>query len=189
MNSFGNRWLLGLAALLATIKFMLLPWLDHQAEHVERLEVLTQQLDRSVGVIANRQSIIKAVEQVESSTVAARLRFPDVSDPQGFRLTVQQGIGGAAAQASVNVRVFEWIVDGEVKPARLAFSRARVQMDGGFRSLASFQASLEGEYPNMTVREINLSAPAMIGAPNESSASLTIVADFFFRPVASEPAK
>lgn len=189
MTSLGNRWLLAFAALLAAVKFLLLPWLDHQAEGVERLEVMTQRLDRSVGVIANREAIIKAVEQVESSTVAARLRFPDVSDPQGFRLTVQQGLGGAAAQASVNVRVFEWIVDGEVKPARLAFSRARVQMDGGFRTLAAFQASLEGEYPNMTIREINLSAPAMIGAPDESLASLTLVADFFFRPVALEPAK
>jgi hypothetical protein len=60
-----------------------------------------------------------------------------------------------------------------------------VQFEGGFRNLVTLQANLESRYPNMVIRELNLSSSAMIGAPDESLASLTLVADFYFRPSAA----
>jgi len=185
MTSSRNRLLLMLAIGLAGIKFLVLPWIEQQAAAAERLAVLTQRLDRSTGVVQNRESIRKAVDEVEKSTITARTRFPDEPDVEGYRLGVQQNIGSAGTTAGVTLKAFEWIVDGEVKPARLVYSRARVQFEGGFRNLVTLQANLESRYPNMVIRELNLSSSAMIGAPDESLASLTLVADFYFRPSAA----
>lgn len=177
------RTLLAFALVLAAVRFLLLPWLDQQATAVEQLGVLTQRLDRSAGVVQNREAIRTAVQEIEKSTRSARDRFPDATDIAGYRLGVQQSIGAAGAQAGVSMKAFEWVVDGEAKDARLVFSRARVQFDGGFRSLVTLQANLEAQYPNMLIRELNLSAPSMIGGPNETLASLTLVADFYSRPI------
>lgn len=184
MNSARNKVLLALALSLAAVKFLLLPWIEGQAQAIERLQVLTQRLDRSAAVVQNREAIRKAVEDLEVSTRLARDRFPDAADVAGYRLSVQQAVGAAGSSAGVSVKAFEWVVDGEAKPARLAYSRARVQFEGGFSSLVRLQANLEATYPNMVVRELNLSSAGMIGAPDESLVSLTLVADFYFRPLA-----
>jgi hypothetical protein len=182
MSMDRNRALVLLALGLAFIKFILVPWLDQQADSIEQLSVLTKRLDRAEGVIANRLAIEEAVKDTESSVRLARQRFPDAVDPQSFKIGVQQSVSAVAGDTGLVVKLFEWVVEGDAKRARLAYSRARIQIDGGFRQLATLQATLEARFPYMFVREFGLAAPAMIAAPDESVASITIVADFYYRP-------
>lgn len=185
MNAARNRALLVLAVALAVIKFLLMPWFEQQADAIDRLSVLTKRLDRAEGVIANRVAIEKAVAETESSVRLARQRFPDGGDVQSFQIAVQQSVSAVASESGLVIKLFEWVVQGDAKNARLAYTRARIQLDGGFRQLATLQATLESRYPHMFVREISLTAPSMISAPDESPVSLTIIADFYYRPQAA----
>jgi hypothetical protein len=188
MNPTRLRYLLVFAALLAAVRFGVMPWLEHQADAVERLQVLTKRLDRATGVIENRAEISKVVSEVEAATVAVRQRYPSGTDVQSFRLDVQQKVSAVISQAGLSVKLFEWAVDGEIKDARLQFVRARFQVDGPFRQLVSTQANLEATFPNMAIRELNLVAPVLIAGPDDSPAVMTLVADFYFRPSAAEVA-
>lgn len=185
MNATRNRSLILIALALALVKFLLMPWFEQQGDAVERLSVLTKRLDRAEGVIANRAAIEKAVAETESSVRLARQRFPDAIDLQSFQIGAQQSVTAVAAESGLVIKLFEWVVQGDARNARLAYTRARIQLDGGFRQLATLQATLEARYPHMLVREFGLTAPAMIAAPDESPASLTIVADFYYRPAAA----
>ena len=186
MSASRLRYLLGLAIVLAAIRFLLVPWWEHQADGVERLQVLTKRLDRAEGVIENRSAIAKAVDEVEAATVTIRRRFPNAVDLQSYRLDIQQKVSASVSQSGLVIRLFEWAVDGGVKEARLQFVRARFQVEGPFRQLVATQANLETGFPNMAIRELNLVAPALIAGPDDSPAVMTVVADFYFRPTATE---
>jgi hypothetical protein len=177
-----NQWLLGILSALLAVKFVLQPWLESQSEEAAALAVLTQRLDRSIGVIENREAIGKSASSMQVSLARVRQRFPDAADLQSYRIEVQEKVGATAAQAGLGIKSFEWLADGRATDAGLVFSRARFQIDGGLRRLVELQTGLEGQWPNMFVRELNLSGPTVFAAPDESAASLTLVADFYFRP-------
>jgi hypothetical protein len=178
-----NQLLLAVAAALAAIRFLIVPWIDWQSEQHDALAVLTQRLDRAAGVVENRVAIDKAVVDVEKKTLALRSRFPSEPDTETFRLQSQQQISAIASEFGLNVRVFEWVLDGEDASARLSHSRARVQIEGPARALAQCQAALETRMTNLAVREVLLSFRNPSTTPDEQGA-LTIVVDLYRRPVA-----
>jgi len=189
MSDERYRPLLWVALALAAIKFLLLPWLDHQATAAERLAVLTQRLDRSAGVIQNRAEIERALKEVEGVAILARKRFPDATDASAFRLGAQQDVSDIGAKSGLTLKIFEWILDGQAAGAGLEYSRARIQFEGGFKNLVTAQAGLETRFPNMVIREVTLGAATMISAPDQSLATLTVIADFYFRPMGAQVAK
>lgn len=179
-----NQLLLSVAAALAIIRFGIMPWLEWQAEQRDALAVLTQRLDRAVGVIENRPAIDKAVVAVEKHVTALRAPFPSEVDAETFRLQSQQQISAIAAEFGLNLRTFEWMLDGEEQAARLAFARARVQLEGGNRALAKAQAALETRLVNLAVREVNLTFRNPSGGPDDQGGTLSLVVDLYRRPVA-----
>ena len=52
-----NQVLLIVAAGLVVIRFVIVPWLNWQSEQRDALAVMTQRLDRAIGVIENREAI------------------------------------------------------------------------------------------------------------------------------------
>ena len=184
MNGERNRWLLGIALVLAAIKFLLMPWLEHQAVAAERLAVLTQRLDRSTGVIQNRAAITQALGDLRAAVAAPRGRFPDAADASAFRLGAQQGVSAVVSQAGLSLKIFEWVVDGVAAAGGLEYSRARIQFEGGFKSVVDAEVRLETSFPNMAIRELNLIAATPLAEVNQSLVTLTLIADFHYRPTA-----
>ena len=183
MNSLRNRWLLGIAAALAAVRFVIIPWLDFQAAEAEELAVLTKRLDRATGVVQNRQLIAKTLAEVESSTLEARARFPQAQNRQSFRLAAQQEVSEAIGAAGLNVKLFEWVMDGRSEDARMEYSRARIQIEGGLRQVVATQAALEGKFPNMFVRDLAVTTGTRISAPDDSLVYMSLVVDFYYRPL------
>ncbi len=182
MNSVRNRWLLGIAAVLAAVRFIIIPWIDFQAVEAEKLAVLTKRLDRATGVVQNQQLIAKTLAQVKSSTLKARARFPQAEDRQSFRLSAQQEVSDLIGAAGLNVKLFEWVMDGRAEDAHLEYSRARIQIEGALRQVVSTQAALEGKFPNMFVRELTVTSGTRISAPDDSLVYMILVVDFYYRP-------
>ena len=122
------RMLLVLAAVLAALRFAVVPWMQQQAEQRQQLEVLTQRLDRSVAVVQNAEAMQAALGKVVEVTEAARAPFPLVDDRERFRLDAQRMLAGVAQRGGVSVTLFDWVVDGEAPQAGMAYGRVNASL-------------------------------------------------------------
>jgi hypothetical protein len=177
-----TRTLLAVVAVLAVLRVVIVPWIEAQNEARDELQVLTQRLDRSEGVVANRTEILALLERLRAERGAALERFPVAASPDEFRLASQQRLGEMARQAAVEIRVFDWILEGSVPDAGLGYGRARVTLQGPLRELIRLHGEIEGSTPNAGLRELQyqLRGTAADG-PTEASAEATITMDLFYR--------
>jgi hypothetical protein len=182
MGSRRNAWLLGIAVVLAALRFVLMPWIHSQAESRERLQVLTQRLDRSVGVRQNRAAILRAAKELQAAAAEAESRFPAAPDAAAFRLDSQRQIGAIVAAAGLKMALFDWLLEGRLEGNSLSYGRVRFQAEGALKDLVRVDGELEGSLPFLAVREMQLALTTPAPAPNETRGTLTIVADLFYRP-------
>ncbi len=182
MTSERTRTLLWLLAVLVAVRFVLLPWRESQDESLERLQVLTDRLDRSEAVFANRAVITDALGKLEKSTEATRSRFPDAPDEAAFRLEQQQAVSDKLEAVGLSVSEFNWLVAGELVDANLRFSRFRVQTSGDIGAIARFVSSIETSDPHLLVRELTLTPvnAQQIGL-GSGSTQLTLLVDAYYR--------
>ena len=173
--------LLALAAILAAVRFVLWPWLDAQGAARDELRVLTQRLDRSLGVIQNRQSIVRSEAALAKNVADARKIFPEFSSADVFKLETQQQVAALVSGAGLTVSSFAWIVEGKAPSGVLAYGRARLQIGGELGKLASVHGELETRFPGLRIREINMLGEGPIGNPASASANLNVVFDAFYR--------
>jgi hypothetical protein len=102
---------------LAALKFLLLPWVEIQNESRLALEVLTQRLDRSIGVIQNRERIIKSEGELREADLKNFERFPTFSSLESMKLDAQVKIGGVAQSHDLRAGLFEWVLSGDATEA------------------------------------------------------------------------
>jgi hypothetical protein len=181
------RWLLGLALVLVALRFAIVPWAQAQVERRQQLEVLTQRLDRSAGVVEDKAEILAAQGRLGNVSKATRAIFPEVEDKERFRLDAQRMLSGIAGRGDVKVTLFDWIVDGESAKAGLAYGRVNASLQGPLDSLVAVHGQVEGEMPFAAVREVKLET-AGNGASGlaDESATLLLVIDLFYRPVVAQ---
>ena len=181
------RWLLGLALVLVALRFAIVPWAQAQVERRQQLEVLTQRLDRSAGVVEDKAEILAAQGRLRNVSKATRAIFPEVDDKERFRLDAQRMLSGIAGRGDVKVTLFDWVVDGESAKAGLAYGRVNASLQGPLDSLVAVHGQVEGEMPFAAVREVTLET-AGSGASGlaEESATLLLVIDLFYRPVVAQ---
>lgn len=179
-----NKFFLAVAASLAAVKFVLLPWLDNQNDARVSLEVLTQRLDRSLGVIQNRVQIITAEQSLREATGKNLVRFPYFPALDAMKLDVQVRVGEMAKAQNLRTGLFEWILAGEAEGTGLQFGRARLQVSGELRKLAVFHGELESAFPNMVVRELKIES-VPVDRFDEYGGTFTIVSDFYSKKAES----
>ena len=187
MASPRYRLLLGIAAVLAALRFGVVPWVEAQAAARERLQVLTQRLDRSVGVIDNREAVLSAAESLEAAAGEARARFPEFDSAESFRLEGQRRIGALAAASGLSLAVFDWVLEGAVEASGVAYGRTRFQVEGALRDVVRLHGELEGQLPTLSVRELQLNLAGPAAGVGETRATLTVLADLFYRPREASP--
>ena len=176
-----RRLLVGLVAVLAGLRFVVVPWIAAQNEQREGLEALTRRLDRSEGVVRNRSAIEATQKQLAARAEALRAQFPAAANPDEFRLAEQRRIGELARRLGVTVQVFDWILEGEDTAAGLKFGRARVNLEGPLPSLIRAHAALESGSPNGFVRDLRLNLAAPADGPSTVRATASLVIDLYFR--------
>ena len=181
MDADRKRTLIGVLLALIVLRFGILPWLEMQADSRERLEVLTNRLDRSTGVVMNRSAIKQAVSRLEQANSADRSRFPVAEGPEGARLAAQKKVTDMAVKQAVVIEGFEWVLDGPVDGKGLPFVRGRIFFKGDMRRVAFLLGELETQLPSMTVREAIHTFENPVYGSDEYRASLMLMADFYFR--------
>jgi len=176
-----RRWLIGLLLALLAVKFGVLPWVESQGDAREQLDVLTKRLDRSTGVVLNRAAITASLLALEKANAADRARFPESVNVESFRLEAQQRVTALAQTQSLQIEAFDWVLDEPPRGSNLGFVRGRIILRGDMRTLASLLGVLEGELPNMVIREVSYNMETLANGPHGNRAIMTQVADFYFR--------
>ena len=176
------QWLLGVAGALAVVRFVVVPWVQAQNEQRQQLEVLTKRLDRSEGVLQNREAIVAARDALSRQSAASFAVFPEAVADDDSRLAAQQRITAMAAQAGLQVSLFDWLLDGDVEAAGLAYSRASIKMDGPLDRLILMHGDLESTMPFAAIREFELKLKSPAGGPTTDPASAVVVMDLCYRP-------
>jgi hypothetical protein len=181
MSSLGSRPLLLLLVALLVIRFAVMPWMNWAEETRGELEVLTQRLDRSVGVVANSDAIRASSKRLAVRSAALQPLFRDATGAEDFKLATQQEVTGWFADSGARLEVFDWLVTEEEKTSDsvLLRTRARVQLAGGLRALAVLQGKLEASMPAAVVREARVRVIGSADNPSELAASMTLVIDFY----------
>jgi hypothetical protein len=177
------RWLVVLAAVLAGLRFAVVPWMQQQGEQRQQLEVLTQRLDRSVSVVQNAEALQSARGKVVEVTEAARAPFPVVDDKDRFRLDSQRTLAGIAQRGGVSVTLFDWVLDGEAAQAGMAYGRVNVSLAGPLDSLVAVHGAIEAEMPYAAVREVKLDLVRVLKPGlSKDPGTLALVMDLYYRP-------
>jgi len=181
LNPERRRLLVGILFALLAVRFVILPWVQVQSDARERLEVLTNRLDRSVGVVQNRDAITLTLDQLKKTNAQERVKFPESKDTGSFQLEAQQRVTATIEQRSLRIEAFDWILDGVPDPSGIGYIRGRISVRGDQRSLGLLLGVLEGQFQSMVVREafFNFEYPSRGGS--ETRTTMTLVADFHFR--------
>jgi hypothetical protein len=181
MRTDRTRLLLIVVGVLLLLRFGVVPWVRSQNEAHDQLEVLTNRLDRSLGVVNNRQPLQAALTRVRADVETLRKRYPAVPNSSQFRLEVQRKLGDVAAANSVQLRTFDWQVDGDVPAAGLAYGHVRVTVEGPLKNVVRLHGSLEGELPYIAVRDLNMNFTSASTADAQVTTTASFVIDVYFR--------
>jgi hypothetical protein len=176
-----TQLLIGAVVVLAAVRFGLVPWAESQVEQRDRLQMLTQRLDRSEGVVANRDAILAAREKLAKDAEGYRERFTRAASTDEFRLVTQQRFSGLMQANGANVRVFDWVLDGDVPESGLSYGRARVTLEGPFRDVVRAHTELEAVMRAGAIREFTVTARAPAPEPGDTLVEGLMIVDFYYR--------
>ena len=173
------RLLLGLAATLAVLRFVAVPWVGSQAGIHDRLFAVTRQLDRAQAIVDAGSSLQVRRDTLESVVRELAGRAP-LANPGGeHRVQVQRELRAAVESAGLQLKVFEWVLDGEAEAAGLAFGRIRLQIEGPLRNVAQAHVDIEAGFPNVFVRDTSISVRRGGGLGTRASATMQL--DLYYR--------
>lgn len=169
------RLLLGLAAALAVLRFVAVPWVESQASVHERLFAVTRQLDRAEAIVAAGSSLQARRDELDAVVRELAGRAPMANPGSEHRVLVQRELRAAVEAAGLELKVFEWVLDGTAEAAGLAFGRVRMQIEGPLRNVAQAHVDIEAGFPNVFIRDMS------VNVRRGTVASATMQLDLFYR--------
>jgi hypothetical protein len=182
MTADRTKFLLLSLVLLAAIKFVVLPSRDQQTESAQALQVLTQRLDRSTGVVLNKEKILSIRDDLRKSNAPLAELFPLSAGDAEAQLAVQAGIDDVLKRHGLKLGLFDWAVTNVNAGDALRYSRFQLQTTGEVGVLARFLADIETGLARVVIREISLQPQPLLRGPNTGDqAELRLVADVYFR--------
>lgn len=181
MSSRTSLLLVALGVLLIA-RLVIRPWADQMSDSRDNLRVLTDRLDRSEAVFANREALISSLAELEKGVADMRLNYPQVEDQSSFQLAQQQDINRLLQQAGLQLVVFDWVLSGDVEGSTLGFARFRLQARGEALAQAKLMTAIEAEFPHAAIREMGVSpVNAQQITRQGGSSELSTVVDVYFR--------
>ncbi len=173
------RLMLSLAATLAVLRFVVVPWVGSQADVHDRLFAVTRQLDRAEAIVDAGSSLQERRDSLEAAVRDLAGRAPFVNPGSEHRVQVQRELRAAVESAGLELKVFEWVLDGEAEAAGLAIGRLRLQVEGPLRNVAEAHVGIEAGFPNVFIRDMNVSVRR--GGRLDTTASATLELDLYYR--------
>lgn len=124
----GQKNLLYLLAVLAGLKFALLPLLDWQAAMLDELAAKTRQLGK-VDLVIENENLYRAELQKLRAHLDANSNYI-YRDFDGTKLSIQRDLEEIFIQGGLSVTGFSWVVDSRDSPDSLRVLRGTVYFSG-----------------------------------------------------------
>jgi len=173
------RLLLGLAAILAAMRFVVVPWTEAQADMHDRLYAITRQLDRAAAIVDAGSELQARRDTLADVVRTLAERAPLANPGSEHRVQVQRELRAAVESVGLRLNVFEWVLDGEIEAAGLVFGRVRLQLEGPLRDVAEAHVSIEASLPHVFVRDLIVNVRR--GGQLTSIANATLELDLYYR--------
>ena len=173
------RLMLGVVAVLAALRFIVVPWLGAQSDAYDRLFTVTRQLDRAEAVAGAGTELISLRDALDTSVDALASRAPLANPLNEFQLALQRQLRSVAEAEGLELSLFEWVLDDEAATAGLGYGRVRVQMDGVLSRLAAAHVEIEAGLPHVFVRDIRVFINR--GGDFSNAARATFELDVYYR--------
>lgn len=171
------RLMLGLAAVLAIVRFVVVPWVGSQADVHDRLFAVTRQLDRAEAIVEAGSGLQTRRDALALTVAELAARAPVAKTGSEHRVQVQRELRAVAESAGLKLTIFEWVLDGESEATGLVFGRVRLQLDGPLRNVADAHVGIEAGFPNAFVRDLSV-----VVRRGGQLSSATMELDLYYRP-------
>ena len=173
------RMMLIVVAVLAALRFIVVPWFGSQSDMHDRLFAVTRQLDRAEAV-AEAGTVLETRRDAFEAAVDALASRAPLGDPLNeYRIAVQRQLTSIAESQDLDVSLFEWVLDDMAAETGLAYGRVRVQFEGPLKRIAAGHVEIEAGLPNVFVRDIDVSISR--GGNFSTSARATFELDVYYR--------
>ena len=120
----------------------------------ERLLAVTRQLDRAEAIVDAGSDLQARRDTLESVVLELAAKAPMANPGSEHRVLVQRELRATVESAGLELKVFEWVLDGEAERSGLAFGRLRLQIEGPLRDIAQAHVDIEAGFPNVFIRDI-----------------------------------
>lgn len=185
MNALSQQKLLMIAAILAALRFVVVPLFDWQAAQLEQLQVATAQLERAIRLKNSAPAQAEQLQQLESAKAELLKEYPVATQSAQFRLQMQQQLQQQFTATGLQVSLFEWLSQENIQNDMLERHYASVDVTGNPALLMQVFSQELARKPWLKVKELRLRQRS--GAPiGETSAELTIELTALRQPSRSE---
>jgi len=173
------RLLLIFAATLAVLRFVVVPWVNAQAGTHERLFAVTRQLDRAAAIVDSGSDLQVRRDALDATVRQLAERAPLAEAGAQHRVQVQRELRALVESAGLELKSFEWVLDGEAEAAGISFGRVRLQLEGALRNVAEAHVGIEAGLPNVFIRDMTVNMRR--GGGRGSAANATLELDLYYR--------
>lgn len=149
-----NKWLLAVVALLAIVKFLLLPLRQMQQEQYQLLDSLTKRVQRSHALLSEQEPMKQWASEQQLQLQLLLQPFVSVDNAAQYRLTLQQQLQQLATSHGVTIMLFNWVSDTPLAVFDLHRGRVNLQLEGEAAHIMQMHLQLERQYPQFISRDL-----------------------------------
>ncbi|MDO6426501.1 hypothetical protein Q4489_05720 [Thalassotalea sp. 1_MG-2023] len=150
MSSVTRKNLLLIVALLAVIRFVIVPIFEWQEEKIDDIDAKITRLDKAENVINRQAKLTTLLSDVQQSNEETEVLYHNFTSTNAMKLSLQQQVEKIFSQHSVKIKNFTW--PNEL-PGNITELRAKVFFDGNTKDLAKLHLALSAQTKLFNIAE------------------------------------
>jgi hypothetical protein len=170
--------LLGIILVLAGLRFIIVPWMDLQDEQKQQLETLTKRLVRSQVLVEHRAELNELKDRqdlVVNQLLRGMRTSPSTAE---YQLEFQQQMQQLLESNNVNLLLFDWLSDTDLKAFNAHRARVSLRFDGAVADVVKTHLMLEQNYPGLLIRDLNTSWRGGLSKESKITVTMMLESDY-----------
>ena len=148
--------LLILIAILAVIRFVLIPVFENQGQQQIQLQMVSTQLGRAKLLLENEKALSDELQRARDVNEQVSEQMPRSQSVSAARLSIQQNVQTLIVSQGASVQVFDWTSQRPLAEDRMVELQARLVLQGTLLQLMNAQMELQQALPFIAIRDFEL---------------------------------
>ncbi|RRS10090.1 hypothetical protein EAG18_03940 [Pseudoalteromonas sp. J010] len=172
--------LLAVVALLATIKFAIVPLVTWQGEQVEHISQIQKRQIKASQIMMQLQDIEVAKQQVADVERVFKTMLFDWQAPSKFRIDTQKKLNQLLTEHKLSTVNIGWQPALKYQSAGLHKEQVRLNISGKLADFAAFLVMLEAQSPVVLVEYVDLNIRGL-NAKETGNAEVSLLLSFYLQ--------